>query len=99
MLAEVRRNLPKLKPEALTDWARLSILLTRTRGVWTLDRPVAFAAAKERPVLFTAAARSRTLLTLDRADFGPVMVLGFYHLAVLTLGDFIERQRAAGRLK
>ncbi|MEO6742390.1 MAG: hypothetical protein ABIP20_19275 [Chthoniobacteraceae bacterium] len=99
VLAEVRRNLPKLKPGALSDWARLSIQLTCTRDVWTLDRPVVFAAAKDRPVLFTAAAWSRTLLTLDRNDFGPVMASGFYHLAVLTPGDFLEHERAAGRVK
>ena len=99
VLAEVNRNLPKLKPGALADWARLSAQLTRTRDVWTLDRPVVFAAAKDRPVLFTAAAWSRTLLTLDRNDFGPVMASGFYHLAVFTPGDFLERERAAGRLK
>ena len=94
VLAEVRRNLPKLKPGALADWPRLSTQLTRTRDVWTMDRPVVFAAAKDRPVLFTAAAWSRTLLTLDRDDFGPVMARGFYHLAVLRPGDFLERERA-----
>ena len=99
VLAEVNRNLPKLKPGARADWARLSAQLTRTRDMWTLDRPVVFAAAKDRPVLFTAAAWSRTLLTLDRNDFGPVMASGFYNLAVLTPGDFLERERAAGRLK
>lgn len=99
VLTEVQRNLPKLKPGALADWTHLSSQLTCTRDVWTIDRPSVFAAAKDRPVLFTAAAWSRTLLTLDREDFGPVMALGFYHLAVLTPGEFMERERAAGRLK
>lgn len=99
VLAEVHRNLPKLKPGALADWPLLSSHLIRTRDVWTLDRPVVFAAAKDRPVLFTAAAWSRTLLTLDLADFGSVMRSGFYHLAVLTPGGFLTRERLAGRLK
>ena len=39
------------------------------------------------------------LLTLDRGDFGALMGTGFYGLDILTPGDFLERERAAGRLK
>ena len=55
-------------------------------------------AAKDRPVLFTAAAFSDVLLSLDRADFGGLMQTGFYSLQVLTPGEFLRRERAAGRL-
>jgi hypothetical protein len=36
---------------------------------------------------------------LDRGDFGPFMETGFYGLDVLTPGGFLERERAAGRLR
>jgi hypothetical protein len=55
-------------------------------------------ASKDKPVLFTAAAVADVLLTLDRADFGGVMAAGFYGLAVMKPGEFLQRERAAGRL-
>ena len=39
------------------------------------------------------------LLTLDRDDFGEVLGGMFYGLRVLTPGDSLELERAAGRLK
>ena len=66
--------------------------------VLTFDWPVVFPAAKDRPVLVTAAATADVLLTLDRADFGSVMGAGFYGLPVMKPGDFLRRERAAGRL-
>jgi hypothetical protein len=74
-------------------------LLFAVRDVWTVDRPAVFGSAKDRPVLFTAAAWAEVLLTLDRGDFGALMGTGFYGLDILTPGDFLERERAAGRLK
>lgn len=50
------------------------------RDVWTLDRPAVFGPAKDRPVLFTAAAWADVLLTLDRADFGSLIGTRFYGL-------------------
>jgi hypothetical protein len=41
---------------------------------------------------------AEVLLTLDRGDFASVMGTNFYGLEVLTPGDFLERERAAGRL-
>jgi len=67
--------------------------------VWTMDRPAVFGPAKDRPVLFTAAAWAQVLLTLDSGDFGAVMGTGFYGLDVIMPGNFLERERAAGRLK
>jgi hypothetical protein len=38
-------------------------------------------------------------LTLDQGDFGSLMDKPFYGLLVLKPGVFLERERAAGRLK
>jgi len=39
------------------------------------------------------------LLTLDRSDFGSMLGNTFYGLSILTPGMFLERERAAGRLR
>lgn len=98
VVSEVTRNLPRLPAQATQDWAQLRSALVAVRDVWTMDRPAVFGPAKDRPVLFTAAAWAEVLLTLDRGDFGAVMGTGFYGLAVLMPGDFLEWERAAGRL-
>ena len=98
VLSEVAKNLPKLSVSALQEWAKLVPRLTITKDVWTLDRPVVFGPAKDRPVLFTATAWAHLLLTLDDGDFGGLMNTGFYHLTVMRPGPFLERERAAGRL-
>jgi predicted nucleic acid-binding protein len=99
VLNEVTKNLQKLPSRALADWPVLSAKLLKTRDVWTLDRPVVFEPAKDRPVLFTAAAWANMLLTLDVADFGKLIETGFYHLTVMSPGAFLARERAAGRLR
>ena len=99
VLNEVTKNLPKLPPSALADSPVLSPKLIVTRDIWTMDRPVVFEPSKDRPVLFTAAAWARVLLTLDTGDFGGLMRTGFYHLVVMKPGMFLERERAAGRPK
>jgi hypothetical protein len=58
-----------------------------------------FAPAKDRPILFTASAWSDVLLTLDRKDFVGLLGTEFYSLPILKPGDFLARERAAGRLK
>jgi hypothetical protein len=99
VVSEVRRNLPRLPAQALHNWANLRTALVAVRDVWTMDRPAVFGPAKDRPVLFTAAAWAEVLLTLDSGDFGAVMETGFYGLDVIMPADFLERERAAGRLK
>jgi hypothetical protein len=54
--------------------------------------------AKDRPILFTAAAWSDVLLTLDRRDFGELLGGQFYGLPIMKPGDFLKRERTAGRL-
>jgi predicted nucleic acid-binding protein len=99
VLSEVTANLSRLPASALHEWSRLRAGLLLVRDVWTLDRPVVFGPAKDRPVLFAATAWAQVLLTLDQGDFGPMMGTGFYGLQILTPGDFLERERAAGRLR
>ena len=99
VVSKFTRNLPRLPPKPCHDWTQLRPALVAVRDVWTIDRPAVFGPAKDRPVLFTAAAWAEVLLTLDRGDFGALMGTGFYGLEVLTPGDFLERERVAGRLK
>jgi hypothetical protein len=65
----------------------------------TLNRPVVFPVAKDRPVLLSALAWADTLLTLDRADFVTLLGSEFYGLPILRPGALLERERSAGRLK
>ena len=99
VLREVERNVSRrLPPAAQNEWQHIRPLLEVVADVLTFNWPVVFPAAKDRPVLFTAAATADVLLTLDRADFGGVMDAGFYGLPVMKPGDFLRRERAAGRL-
>src|SRR2546430_503591 len=70
VILEITRNIPRLPVHAASDWAQLRSMLVLVRDVWTMDRPAVFGPAKDRPVLFTAAAWAEVLLTLDRGDFG-----------------------------
>lgn len=97
-LNEVRRNLPKLPPSATAEWLRLRPQVRVVDDVVSLDRPVIFAAGKDRPILFTALAWAEVLLTLDKADFAGLLGGTFYGLSVLLPYDFLGRERAAGRL-
>lgn len=98
VVEEVRRNLPQLPVEAAKRWSRLCAALQIVDDVLTMDRPAVFAAAKDRPVLFTALAWADILLTLDRADFTGAIGSSFYGLVVCAPGAFLESERAAGRL-
>ncbi len=68
---ETRRNLPKLGRAAAIAWRRtVRPRLRFIRASLSLDKPLVFPRAKDRPVIITAlAARSDWLLTLDEADF------------------------------
>ena len=92
------RNLPELPPTATADWVRLRPQLILMDDVLTLDRPVVFEPAKDRPILFGALAWAEVLLTLDSGDFGELMGGSFYGLRVLKPGAFLEEERSAGRL-
>ena len=96
---EVLANLSNFPPSASAEWARLRPALLVMDDVLTLDRPAVFQAAKDRPILFSALAWADVLLTLGRGDFGGLMDEPFYGLLVSKPGVFLERERAAGRLR
>jgi predicted nucleic acid-binding protein len=100
VLQEVDRNVREQLPEtAIREWRILRPALAVVTDELTHPWPVVFPAAKDRPVLFTAASMADVLLTLDRADFGALFTTGFYGLAVMKPGDFLLRERSLGRLK
>lgn len=96
---EVLRNLLKVHPAATSQWVRLRPKITVVDDVLSMDRPVVFSASKDRPILFTALAWAEVLLTLDKRDFADLLGGTFYGLHVLLPYAFLERERAAGRLK
>lgn len=91
-VAETNHNIPKLGESAGRNWDVLiypAIQLAEDRI--TLDRPLIFPAAKDKPVMITAlAARCEWLLTLDRQDFGDYFVSGVYGMRVGTPGNFLQ---------
>ena len=99
VLEEVLRNLANFPPAASADWARLRPVLLVMDDVLTLEWPVVFPVTKDRPILFSALAWADVLLTLDREDFGELLNQPFYGLPILKPGTFLERERAAGRLR
>lgn len=99
VVEEARRNLSSLPTNASADWSRLCGGLLLMDDVFTVDRPAVFAPAKDRPILFSALAWADVLLTLDRSDFEMLLGTDFYGLPILTLGNFLMRERAARRLK
>jgi len=99
VLREVERNLrERLPASAGVQWQSLRPALAVVTDELTFPWPVVFPAAKDRPVLFTAAATAEVLLTLDRSDFGVLMESGFYGMAVMKPGDFLLCERKVGRL-
>jgi predicted nucleic acid-binding protein len=99
VIEEALVNLAHFPPAASAAWAKLRPQLLLMDDVLTLDRPVVFENAKDRPILFGALAWADVLLTLDRADFGKLMDSDFYGLSILKPGTFLTRQRDAGRLR
>ena len=96
---EVLRNLPDFPVTASSEWVRLRPAVLIMDDVLTLDRPVVFPVTKDKPMLFGALAWADVLLTLDRGDFGRLLGTSFYGMPVLRPGEFLERERAAGRLR
>jgi predicted nucleic acid-binding protein len=99
VVAETERNLSEFSPEAKSKWVELRQNILLMRDVLTLKLPAVFPVRKDRPVLFGALAWADVLLTLDRADFSKLLGGEFYRMPVLKPGDFLERERRAGRLK
>lgn len=98
VVAEVEANLAGLPAGASDNWAQIRGKLQTVPDVLTFEWPAVFAPARDRPILFTASAWAEVLLTLDRRDFTGLLGTSFYGLAILKPGDFLQRERAAGRL-
>lgn len=96
-IGEVFKNISKFPAEATSAWIGLRRRLGVVDDVVALNRPVIFAASKDRPILFTALASSRVLLTLDRADFADFLGGQFYGLRVRLPHEFIAEEQALGR--
>jgi predicted nucleic acid-binding protein len=98
VLGEVVVNLDHFPAAATAVWVRLRPQLEIVDTVVSLDRPAVFPVTKDRPVLFSALAWAKVLVTLDQEDFG---TLGgqFYTLRIQSPASFIQQERAAGRLQ
>jgi hypothetical protein len=99
VLNEVNANLPSFPVSASDDWLLLRDKLETVPDIVSFHWLTVFAPAKDRPILFTAAAWSDVLLTLDRRDFGELLGGEFYGMPILKPGAFLQRERAAGRLR
>lgn len=99
VLAEVKNNLIDLPLGASSEWNCLQAELLVMDDVLTVDRLAVFDVPKDRPILFSALAWADVLLTLDRGDFGRLLGTAFYNLAILAPGQFLQREREAGKLK
>ena len=97
--SEVDHNLPALAASARQEWLTLRSRLQPVPDIVSFEWATIFAPAKDRPILFTAAAWSDILLTLDRRDFEGLLGNVFYRLPILKPGDFLKQQRANGKLR
>ncbi len=98
VLNEVSGNLPEFPPPAQQAWPLLCAQLHGVPDILSFEWAAFLVPAKDRPILFTAAAWSDVLLTLDRRDFGELLGGQFYGLPIMKPGDFLKRERTAGRL-
>ena len=99
VLHETVRIPPKLPPAATGEWSRLRPHLIIVDDVLSLDRPLVFPVSKDKPVLLSALASANVLLTLDRVDFIGLLGRQFYGLPLMAPSEFLENERALGRLR
>lgn len=99
VLREVRENLASKSPDAVRAWLALRGRAHVEDDEFTFDWPLVFRVTKDKPVLCTALACADVLLTLDRNDFHSLLGETVYGLRILTPGQFLQSERAAGRLK
>jgi predicted nucleic acid-binding protein len=98
VLREVRDNLRHQTAKATENWDALRQRVTVEGDELIFNWPLAFDVAKDKPVLVTALACADVLLTLDRHDFRTLLGQSVYGLQVLTPGQFLSKEREAGRL-
>ena len=99
VVGETVRNLPKLPPAATGEWSRLRPHLVIVDDVVSLDRALVFPVSKDKPVLLSALASANVLPTLDRADFMGLLGNQFYGMPLMAPSEFLENERATGRLR
>lgn len=99
VIGEVERNLPDFTQDASNKWQRVRPRLLLMADVLSVDRAAVFPVSKDRPVLFSALAWADVLLTLDRRDFSALLGKSFYGLGICKPGDFLQDQRASGKLR
>jgi hypothetical protein len=83
--------------DAEQAWTDLRHQLQLVRDVITFPWITILSPAKDRPVLYTAAAWADVLLTLDRRDFLGLIGSEFFDLSIRTPGQFLFNERDAGR--
>lgn len=98
VLREVRANLARQSAIATQAWFGLRTRAAVETDEITFDWPLVFEVAKDKPVLCTALACADVLLTLDRRDFQGLLGTSVYRLRILTPGEFLRREREAGRI-
>ena len=97
---EVTRNLTKISRSAMTGWTKQIAPCVRimVAGL-TLDKPLVFPKAKDRPVVIAALeVDADWLLTLDEGDFHTKLGREVYGVSIATPGEFLLEQRAQGVL-
>jgi predicted nucleic acid-binding protein len=99
VIDEVLKNLARLPSSATAEWRSIVGQLLILGDVLTVDKPVVFSPAKDKPILFAALAWAEVLLTLDQHDFGRLMDGSFYGLRVIRPGQFLEAVRSEGTLR
>ncbi len=98
VLSEIDANLDTFPDEFAAHWDALRHSIKLVPDVLTFEWIAVFSQAKDRPILYTAAASADVLLTLDGRSFRDLLGGEFYGLALLKPGDFLQRERAAGRI-
>lgn len=93
VVSEIDTNLETLPGEGTRHWDVLRPSVTLVPDVLTFEWSAVFGQAKDRPILFTAAACADVLLTLDRRSFRDLLGGTFYGLALLKPGEFLQRER------
>ena len=91
-LRETQHNLPKLGVSGLRAWSTIVQPALSIHGTHlVLDRPLAYRAVKDRPVVISALTlHADFLLTLDRDDFHDLLGDSVYGLPIRTPGEFLR---------
>ena len=89
-IGEVEKNVRK-HPAGAVDWVRIVRARLESVGtVYVLDRPIVFAATKDKPVILSAiGSEADYLITLDKTDFAHMLGSVLYGVKVRTPKSFL----------